>query len=436
MGLSPSSLTQAATAGGSVTSYSNTTLSPATTYYFGIEAEDKNHNISYMSVITPVTTPALPVAPPSVLATADSGSKVVVTWSPSTGGLPIAHYMVYRGTSSSSLSKIATLSGTTFTDMTVTAGTTYYYAIQAGDSGSPPAQSGLSSPVSVTTYSPPSVPANLAGAASSCKNVTVSWSAAVSGGLPIANYHVYKGSSAANLTQVAVTTKTSYTDTTDAAQTTYYYAVQATDTGTPADVSAISSPVAVTTYGYPSVPGNLTATPVSSSKITVSWSAATSGGLAISSYHVYGGTSPSSLTQLAVTKSTTYTNTSLTPGTTYYYAVQAFDTANDSSAISTVVSATTLALPTTPANVAAQGVSSSKIAVNWSPSSGALPIQYYYVFRGTSPSSLSQIGTTSSTTYSDRSASSGTTYYYGIQAGDTAGDRSPISPAVAGATQP
>jgi hypothetical protein len=58
------------------------------------------------------------------------------------------------------------------------------------------------------------------------------------------------------------------------------------------------------------------------------------------------------------------------------------------------------------------------------------------VFRGTSPSSLSQIATTSSTTYSDRSASSGTTYYYGIQAGDTAGDRSPISPAVAGATQP
>jgi fibronectin type 3 domain-containing protein len=443
MGLSSNTLSQIATPSGKCTptcTYNNYNLSPATTYYFGIQATDKNRNVSYMSAIVPVTTPALPVPPASVSATADSTTKVTVTWSPSTGGLPVAHYIVYRGTSPSSLIQIAMPPNPTYSDMSVVASTTYYYAIAAADSGNPPAQSGLSQPVSVTTPAGPSVPAGLTATPISCTKVTLAWSAATTGGgLPIGNYHLYKGTTASNLAQVAVTPNTTYTDTTDTAQTTYYYAVQSSDTGKPPDLSAISPPVAVTTFAYPSVPANLTAIPESSGKITLSWSASISGGLQIGNYHVYGGPSPNNLSQLAVTPNTTYNNVSLTAGQTYYYAVQATDTANDDSALSNTVQATTLQPPTTPSNVAAQGVSSSEITISWSPSSasGALSIARYYIFRGTSPTGLSQVGTTTSLTYNDRSLSPGTTYYYGVQAADTAGDQSAVSaPAAPGTTQP
>jgi fibronectin type 3 domain-containing protein len=438
MGPSPTALTQLGVAGiSSKPQYGNDTLSPGTTYYFGVQAEDKDQNISYMSAVVAVTTPTLPVAPASVLPVAESTTKISVTWSASTGGLTIAHYFVYRGASSSTLAQVATVNNTSYTDNTATAATTYYYAIQASDSGTPASTSGLSTPVAVTTYSPPSVPAGLVATPISCTKVSLTWLPAVSGGLPLSYYHVYKGTSPTALTQIASTPNTTYNDTTDMAQTTYYYAVQATDTGKPPDLSAISPPVEVTTYAYPGVPTNLVATPESSTKITLTWTASVSGGLNISNYHVYGGTSPSKLSQIGVTTNTTYNNMQLTAGTTYYYAVQAVDTANDDSALSGTVSATTFPLPSAPSNVVAQGTSSSEIAVSWAPSSGVLPIAHYYVFRGSSPGNLSQVATTINPSYNDRSLSAGTTYYYGIQAADTGGDHSAISsPAVAGSTQP
>jgi fibronectin type 3 domain-containing protein len=127
---------------------------------------------------------------------------------------------------------------------------------------------------------------------------------------------------------------------------------------------------------------------------------------------------------------------SLSPGQTYYYAVQAADTANDDSVLSPTVSAATFLLPTTPSNVVAQGTSNSQISVNWTASSGSLQIAHYYVFRGTSPNSLSQVATTINPSYTDRSLPAGTTYYYGIQAADTGQDLSAVSQAVAGSTQP
>ena len=305
-GLSPGGMSQVGNTVG--TTYSNSNLSAGTTYYFAIQAVDNDQNVSNMSSLATVTTPALPVAPNSVLATPNSTTMVTVTWAASTGGLPIAHYLVYRGTSPSSLSQVATATKTSYTDTSVVGSTTYYYAIQAADTGKPPAQSGLSAPISVTTISPPSVPAGLTATATSETKVVLAWSAAVSGGLPIGNYKVYKGTSPDNLTQLAVTPNTSYTDTKDTASTTYYYAVQSTDTGKPPDASAISAPVSVTTFGPPGVPGTLVATATSSTKVSLTWTASASGGLPISNYKVYRGTTSTGLTQVATTTNTSYNN--------------------------------------------------------------------------------------------------------------------------------
>ncbi|HTQ58129.1 MAG TPA: fibronectin type III domain-containing protein [Bryobacteraceae bacterium] len=436
MGSTPSNMIQIGTMPGNMTTYSDQSVNPATTYYFGVAAADSGGNLSYMSTPVAITTPALPNPPATVTATANSATNIVVTWSAGTGGMPIAHYNVFRGSSPSTLVQIAQATSTKYTDQTGQPGTTYYYAIQSIDSGVPNAQSGLSAAASVTTYPMPGVPTNVKAVGASTSRITVSWSApAPNGGLAIANYRVLRSSSpTGTFAQIMTTTQTTYNDQKLPGSTTYYYEVEAVDKGVPADVGAPSAPVAGTTFGSPSAPSNVAANPASSTKITVTWSASVPNGSPIASYHVYGGPSCSSLTQLAVTTALTYNNNSLQPGTSYCYAVQAADKGGDLSPMSDTVTASTYPLPTAPSNVMATAKGKTAMSVTWSPSTGNLPIKYYYVSRGLAPGSLSQIATTTKTSFTDQNLTAGTTYYYSIQAGDSAGDRSPSSPPVAGTT--
>jgi fibronectin type 3 domain-containing protein len=104
-----------------------------------------------MSGSASATTDAAPAAPQNVTPTASSGTNVVVTWSETvpTGGLPISNYTVYRGATATSLSKLATTAKTTYTDTTVVAGNTYYYAVEATDNAQD--ISPMSTAVPVTT---------------------------------------------------------------------------------------------------------------------------------------------------------------------------------------------------------------------------------------------------------------------------------------------
>jgi chitodextrinase/uncharacterized protein (DUF427 family) len=109
-----------------------------------------------------------------------------------------------------------------------------------------------------------------------------------------------------------------------------------------------SAPVTVTVSNGPppdtappSVPTGLTASAVSSSQINLSWTAS-SDNVGVSGYRVFRNG-----TQIATTSATSFTNTGLSPSTTYTYAVAAFDAAGNLSAQSSPASATTPAAPDT-----------------------------------------------------------------------------------------
>src|SRR5205809_639667 len=110
-----------------------------------------------------------------------------------------------------------------------------------------------------------------------------------------------------------------------------------------------SDPVAVTVFNDttpPTVPTGLTATAVSSSQINLSWTAS-SDNVGVTGYRVYRGG-----TQIATRSTTSFTNTGLSPSTTYTYTVAAYDAAGNLSAQSSSASATTPAPPdTTPPSV-------------------------------------------------------------------------------------
>jgi fibronectin type 3 domain-containing protein len=336
-GLSPKTLSQTGETQGTVTQYISYALTQGTTYYYGVEAVDNDGNISAMSKIASATTPLPPSAPTNLVATPISDSKVSLSWQAAvSGGLPIQFYQVYGGTSATKLSQIGSASGTTYTNYSLSPSTTYYYTVVAVDTGND------TSPMSVvaqtTTPAIPAAPTGLTATADSATKVGLSWSETTAG-LPIQFYQVLRGESPSALTQIAKSTTTSFTDRTASANTEYYYEIQAVDTAN--DISAPSNEVSVTTPAMPAAPINLVATANSPTKINLTWSAGTGGGLPIQSYLVFRGSSAGSLNQIAKVANPSYADTSVTASTTFYYGVEAVDTDGDFSPMSTVVSVTT-----------------------------------------------------------------------------------------------
>ena len=114
--------------------YVDNGLTPGATYGYRLVAFDASGNYSPVSdtltVQTVDTTP--PTAPGSLKVTSSASNSVALSWQASYGIDGIAGYTISRGTSSTSMSYIATgVTGTTYTDAGARPNTTYYYEVKA-----------------------------------------------------------------------------------------------------------------------------------------------------------------------------------------------------------------------------------------------------------------------------------------------------------------
>ena len=275
----------------------------------------------------------VPGQPTGLGAVAGNGS-VALSWTAPTnnGGASITGYKIYRGTSSGgeTLLTTTTTSGTTYNDSGLANGTTYYYDVAAVNSaGTGPLSTEASATPSATA---PGKPTGLSATPGN-GSVSLSWTAPTNnGGASITKYNVYRAttSGAEGTTPFAtVTTGTTYTDGAASNGTTYYYQVTAVNS---VGEGLKSSEVSATPATVPGQPGGLTAA-AGSGSVSLSWTAPISnGGAPITKYDVYRGTSPGgeSTTPVAtVTSGTTYNDTGLTSGTTYYYEVSAVNSAGE-----------------------------------------------------------------------------------------------------------
>jgi titin len=147
---------------------------------------------------------------------------------------------VYRGTTAGGESATAMASGVTtasYTDGTAANGTKYYYKVAAVNGGG---TSGLSGEASATPEpSAPGTPTGLT-ATSGNSSVTLNWTA-VSGAT---SYSVYRGTTAGGESATALAsgvTTASYTDSTAANGTKYYYKVAAVNAGGTSGLSGEAS---------------------------------------------------------------------------------------------------------------------------------------------------------------------------------------------------
>lgn len=94
----------------------------------------------------------------------------------------------------------------------------------------------------------------------------------------------------------------------------------------------------------PTDPANLSATPVSTSQINLSWTASTDA-VGVTNYLVERALGAGSFAQIGTSVTATYSSTGLAESTTYRYQVRATDAAGNLSAYSNIATQATLSLP-------------------------------------------------------------------------------------------
>ncbi|MEJ0099078.1 MAG: fibronectin type III domain-containing protein [Pseudomonadota bacterium] len=191
----------------------------------------------------PVTPPA---GAPSGFTAVAGNATVTLSWAATTGA---AGYSLRRGTARGGpYTQIATPAVTSYTDSTVTNGTTYYYVVSAFNNGGVTADSAEVSAIPAIP-SIPLAPTNVAATVGD-KSVSLSWTASTSA----TSYLVKRATtSGGQYTQIATVTMTSYVDSPLTNGTTYYYVVSAVNTlgesPNSTQVSATPSPPPPTTFG-------------------------------------------------------------------------------------------------------------------------------------------------------------------------------------------
>src|SRR5262249_35635121 len=161
----------------------------------------------------------------------------------------------------------------------------------------------------------------------------------------------------------------------------------------------------------------LTATPAEG-QVTLTWTDTT----APTTFNVYRGTSPGGegTTPIATgVTATSFTDSGLTDGTTYYYEVAALNngvaSANSSEAFATPRVQPPTGLTAAPGNM--------KVSLTWTASAGAAS---YNIYRGTSPGgegATPVVTGVTTTSFTDTGLTNGTTYYYQVTAVNAGGER-------------
>lgn len=387
-------------AGAKSATYTDTGLTNGTTYYYKVRGYTSKGNGSLSSAIA-----AYPLETGAITSVKANGSgKLSIRWTAVAGA---QRYELYRSTEENGLyTPLQEVNGTTtYQDATVTNGTNYYYKVRA-----------VAAQNDVTGYgefSQPFMGVSIATArirkVTSQENGTllVTWKAVKNA----YRYQVYRSTSKnGTYTKLATVKKTSFEDTSAAGAQTYYYKIRT--------VNRINGVNGYGSYSAAKSGRLLNGTSISkirttaSTKLKLTWKKAADA----EGYKLYRSTSRNGKYQLIKTinsgKKTSYTNTKLTPGKTYYYKIQVIGAGDGAGVLSAAMAGKTVN-KTTISYV--QSVSSKKLKVAWKKISGA---SGYRIYRSTSKNGvykeIKTITDGTKTNYTDTTVKAGKLYYYKI----------------------
>ncbi len=270
--------------------------------------------------ITVDTSP--PSVPGGVSGAATSTTAATLSWSPSTDDSGVVGYDVFRNGA-----VVASVAGsiTTYSDTGLSPATTYQYSVSARDSAGN--SSGPSPSVSVTTLTPP-VPDTVIDSGPTVLTNATSATIAFHSTLAGATF-------TCTLDTATATACTSPASLTGLAGGSHQFTVTST-------ASAVTDPTPAKTAwtvdtAPPAVPSGVTGAAASTTSATLSWSPSTDN-TGVVGYDVFRN---GAVVASVAGSITTYSDTGLSPATTYQYAVSARDAAGNSSGPSPTVSVAT-----------------------------------------------------------------------------------------------
>ena len=309
-------------------------------------------------------------------------------------------------------------------------------------------QSDMNTPLVPTApdTTPPSTPSNVGALASGGTQVNVTWNASTDN-VGVAGYRVERcqGSGCTNFAEIATPATSSFTDNGLAGSTTYRYRVRATDLS--GNLSQYSTTADATTSAAPdttppTAPTGLAATAVSTSRLDLSWTAATDN-VGVVEYRVERcqGNNCTSWAQVGTTATTSFSNTGLATNTIYRFRVRGADAAGNVGPYSAIASGRTLTADTTapsaPTGLTAAPASTTQVDLGWTASTDNVGVTGYRVERcqGSGCTTWAEVGTTTTTSYSSTGLQPGSLYRFRVRATDAAGNNSAYS-AIVNATTP
>ncbi len=348
---------------------------------------------------------ASPVAPPPAptgISAAPGNLETTLTWSES----PRARsYLVKRGTvPGGPYTGIATAVGPTHLDTGLANGRAYYYVVTAVNAGG---ESPASAEVKSTPLDPPAAPLDVAATAGN-NQVLVSWAASTG-----ATYYQVKRATDKRGPYVtaANVARTGYVDNSAENGKTYYYIVHAVNPGGRSShslrTSAMPVPPPPAPAAFIALAGN--------SRVSLTWEAVAEA----TGYTLKRSTSPNGpfLTIARVTPSS-YLDSEVTNGTTYYYQVRSA-TGVVKGPLTSTVQATPTAPPVAPSGLAAVP-GHGTISLTWNASAGA---SSYHVKRAASNDGpFETVAHPEAPSWTDLGLANGLTYTYRVSAENAGGE--------------
>ncbi|HTL17255.1 MAG TPA: DUF4038 domain-containing protein [Patescibacteria group bacterium] len=290
-------------------------VSPIVTTTYTLTASNSAGIATRQTVVTVLDTIA-PSVPTNLMATAVSTSQINLVWSNSTDNVGVAVYQVFRNGVA-----LGTSPTNSYSDIGLTASTTYTYTVAASDAaGNVSAQSASAT---ATTQAPSIAPTISQFSASPSTinpgaNSTLSWTVS---GSPAPSLSIAPG----------IGTVTGTSKVVSPIGTTTYTLTASNSAGTATSQAVVS----ILDTIAPSAPANLAATPISTSQVNLVWSNSIDN-VGVIGYQVFRNG-----LALSTSPTNSYSDNGLAAGTTYTYTVAAFDAAGNTSTQSASSAATT-----------------------------------------------------------------------------------------------
>ena len=430
---------------GNVLTLNVTGLTPSTTYWYRVRANNAGGPSPNSNSITLTTVVATPPPPLAIPATNVTQTSFTAHWDTSTGAttyfLDVATDTTFKtlvpGYVNLNVGNILSLNV-----VGLAGGTTYFYRVRAGNVGG---TSGSSNFISVTTIvATPPPPVAAPGTNVTQTSFTANWSQS-----PGATAYFFDVATDTNFTAVLaaynnvnVGTLLTQNVTGLAPGTKYFYRVRGSNVG---GTSGNSNIISVTTVvAAPPPPVAASASAIAQTSFTANWGASTGA----SAYLLDVATDTNFTAMLPAYNNLNVGNvlarsiTGLAAGTKYFYRVRGTN-AGGTSGNSNIISLTTVvATPPAPVATAASGVAQTSFSANWNAAAGATSYLFDLAtdtnFTAIIPA-YNNLNVGNVLTRNVTGIAPGTKYYYrvrGTNAGGTSGNSNTISLTTVGVPPP